>query len=162
MSDSLSNEENLIKPIIKIDHQLLKEYSQNYYWGNENKSVQGKVIPGQIKFFSSKEIISADSQLSVSSCIRVFWRVKGRFMGHNSQQIDALIVGDCLDLNFQSELLILESIELFINEAGHIVSDIKLSFFDVQKGNKENKDSYSILEVEPMYITPQKLYSARL
>jgi hypothetical protein len=50
--------------------------------------------------------------------------------------------------------MILESVELFINEVGELVSDIKLTFFDLQKGDRE---SDTILEVEPMYITPTKL-----
>ena len=154
MSDSLSEEENPIKPIIKIEHQILKEYSQSYYWGNEIKSVIGRVVPGVIKFFEPKRITSTDARLSTNSCIKVLWRVKGRMSGHNSQQIDALILGDYVYFEYSSETFTLESIELFINESGDILSDIKLMFLEQQRGNKER---YSILEVEPMYITPEKL-----
>lgn len=65
-----------------------------------------------------------------SPCIKVFWRVKGRRSGHNSQQIDALLLGDYLDIDLKTQTLILESIELFINESGDVLSDIKLTFFD--------------------------------
>ena len=55
MSDSSSEKENPIKPTIKIEHQILKEYSQSYYWGNEIKSVIGRVVPGVIKLFQQTE-----------------------------------------------------------------------------------------------------------
>ena len=153
MSDLL-NEQKAIKPTIKVEHQILKEYSQSYYWGNEIKSVIGRVIPGVIKFFERKRITSTDARLITNSCIKVFWRVKGRMSGHNSQQIDALILGDYVDFEYRSETFILESVELFVNESGDILSDIKLTFLDQQRGNKEK---YSILEIEPMYVTPEKL-----
>ena len=154
MSDLSSEKDNPVKSIIKIEHQILKEYSQSYYWGNEIKSVIGRVVPGVIKFFQQKTITSADARLITSPCIKVFWRVKGRISGHNSQQIDALLLGDYLDIDLKTQTLVLESIELFVNESGDVLSDIKLTFFDLQIGNQE---SYKIVELEPMYITPKKL-----
>jgi hypothetical protein len=154
MNDLSSEQENTTKSIVKVEHQILKEYSQSYFWGNKINSIVGKVVPGVIKFFSQKTIKSTDAKLSTSKCIRVLWRVKGRMSGHNSQQIDVLIIGDYVDFEFKSETIILESIELFINDIGELVSDVKLTFFDLHKGDKK---SYTILEVEPMYITPEKL-----
>ena len=154
MSDSSSSKENVIKPIIKIEHQILKEYSQSYFWGNEIKSVVGKVVPGVIKFFLQKTIKSTDAKLMTSSCIKVLWRVKGGMSGHNSQQIDALVLGDYVDFEYRSETFILESVELFINQSGDLLSDIKLTFLDQKRGSKEK---YSIVGIEPMYITPEKL-----
>lgn len=55
MSDSSSERENPIKSIIKVEHQILKEYSQSYYWGNEIKSVIGRVVPGVTPVFSAKD-----------------------------------------------------------------------------------------------------------
>ena len=65
-----------------------------------------------------------------------------------------LIFGDCINFEFKNETLILESIELFINDIGELFSDIKLTFLDLHKGDRE---SHSILEVEPIYITPKKI-----
>ncbi|MDJ0900570.1 MAG: hypothetical protein QNJ55_17345 [Xenococcus sp. MO_188.B8] len=154
MSDSSLNQENTIKPTIKVEHQILKEYSQPYYWGNEIKSVIGKVVPGVIKFFLQKAIKSTDAKLITNSCIKVLWRVKGGMSGHNSQQIDALVLGDYVNFEYRSETFILESVELFINQSGDILSDIKLTFLDQKRGSKEK---YSIVEIEPMYITYEKL-----
>ncbi len=158
MSESKPEPENSIKSIITVEHQILKEYSQSYYWGTEIKSVIGRVVPGIIKFFSKNEITSTNSQLSTSSCIRVFWRIKEEISGHNGQKIDLLILGDYIEeFKFQKETILLKSVDFFINKAGDIVSDIKLTFFDMQRATKENKDIYRFLEVAPMYITPQKL-----
>lgn len=154
MSDLSSEKENPIKPTIKIEHQILKEYSQSYYWGAEDKPVSGKVISGKIEFTGLESIESNDAKLNTKNCLRVFYRVRDRFVGHGKQRIDALLLGECQEIDWKTQTLILESIELFINEIGDIVSDIKLTFFALQKGNKE---SHSILEVEPMYITPEKL-----
>ncbi len=62
-----------------------------------------------------------------------------------------------LNFEFKSEKIVLESIELFINESGDIVSDVKLTFVELQRCQKDDRDRHSFLEVEPMYITPKKL-----
>ena len=154
MIDLASEHKSPIKPVIKVEHQILKEYSQSYFWGHQIKSIAGKVAPGVIKFFTHKEVKENEAKLSFSPCIRVFWRVKGKLWGNSNQKIDIVILGDCLDFAYRNERIGLESVELFINSSGDIVSDIKLTFFDLHKGGQE---SYNIIEVEPMYLSSKKL-----
>ncbi|GAB4226384.1 MAG: hypothetical protein Kow0049_05410 [Stanieria sp.] len=124
MNDLSSEQPNPIKSIIKVEHQILKEYSQKYYGGSEDKPISGKVMPGKIEFTGFESIESNEAKLDTRNCLKVFYRLRNPFVGHGKQQIDALLLGNCQEIDLKAQTLILKTIELFINETGEIVSDI--------------------------------------
>ena len=147
-----SKTKSYISEIIKLEDSILKEYIQSYYWLGRVKSKLGKLVWKIGEYLAQSRINSSNTELDLSSCLHVHWQVTSLDVNY-FQPINVSEVGEHLGLPFCSEQIYLKNIELFIDDIGRLVSDIKITFSEREKEDWQS----DIKELKQLYITPKQL-----